>query len=637
MGDNSDEVIAELQKSREYISTFGLDLNEIRSFLLLPTKDYNFGKVEVEEEDDTNAQIFALIAKLGESEANKDAFNASLVAAKEYFASTDFATYGLKLMSKEGQYEGDLVVFNLLDSKNLDMEILSLQIDVAGNLELVTYNDSFELESLTELSGFLKDDLEELRGDITKNNALRKELTESVFPNASIQAALKENSLSLESEKMDSEKYFYEVKNKAGELLETISIDKKSNDVTSITRDLEEAGLQNEVLAVLTHLDGRTESEKILEEKIAELGDLFQEKAFKSALEESGLTMGVAEDTKEKIRYPLLNSKGTVLRYIVIYKATGEIKVESPDGTSVDLISAVESLSAQKKTLDLPVSLASYEDLADLPSNLNILVAGKHGSNVDTIIFANVDIDHKKISLLSVPRDLYYQDKKINSVYAEKGILEFKKQLQDILGYKIHKYILVDMYAFRDIVDLIGGIDVTLEEDLIDPSYKACDNGVCSTLYYEAGTYHFNGTQALRVARSRHYSSDYSRAERQQLILEALKSKAQNLKLGDAGAILGIIKTVLASTETDIGADEALLYYFRYQNFDLARGNVLSTANVLAAIPVPVDYVTSRRINKCEDDSKPETCKDTYAIDTLAPREGNWDYIKWYVQSLLKD
>lgn len=637
LGDNSDEVIAELQKSREYISTFGLDLNEIRSFLLLPTKDYNFGEVEVEEEDQTSAQIFALINKLGESEANKEEFDKSLAGAKEYFAATDFAPYGLKLVSKEGQHEGDLIVFNLLDTKNSDMEILSLQIDAAGDLDLVTYNDSFEFESITELSGFLKDDLEELRGDITKNNALRKELTETVFPNASIQAALKEKSLSLESEKMDGEKYFYEIKNKEGELLETISIDKKSNDVTSIARDLEEAGLQNEVLAVLTHLDGRTENEKAVEEKIAELGDLFQEKAFKSALEESGLTMGVAEDTKEKIRYPLLNSKGTVLRYIIIYKATGEVKVESPDGTSADLISAVESLSAQKKTLDLPVSLASYEDLTDLPSNLNILVAGKHGSNVDTIIFANVDIDNKKISLLSVPRDLYYQDKKINSVYSEKGIAEFKKQLQDILGYKIHKYILVDMYAFRDIVDLIGGIDVTLEEDLIDPSYKACDNGVCSTLYYEAGTYHFNGTQALRVARSRHYSSDYSRAERQQLILEALKSKAQNLKLGDAGAILGIIKTVLASTETDIGADEALLYYFRYQNFDLARGNVLSTANVLAATPVAVDYVTSRKINKCEDESKPETCKETYAIDTLAPREGNWDYIKWYVQSLLTD
>lgn len=635
LGDNSDEVISELQKSREYISTFGLDLNEIRSFLLLPTKDYNFEEVEMEEED-INSQIFALIAKLGESEANKEEFDASFASAKDYFGKTDFATYGLKLVNKEGEHDGDLIVFKLLDTKNADMQLLRLEIDTAGNLDLLTYSDTFELETVMELDAFLKDDLEELRGDVTKNNALRKELSEMVFPSAGVQAALKEKSLSLESEKEDSEKFFYEIKNKAGDLLDTIVINKKSNDVYAESGDIEEAGLQSEVVALLTSLDGRTENEKAVEEKIADLKNLFEEKAFKSALEESGLQMGAAEDSVEKIRYPLLNSKGTILKYIVIYKVSGEIKIEAPDGTSADLVSAIESVSAQKKTLDLPVSLASYEELSDLPSEFNVLIAGKHGSNVDTIMFANVDIDNHKISLLSIPRDLYYKGKKINSVYAEKGMTEFKNQLQEILGYKIHKYILVDMYAFRDIVDLIGGIDVTLEEDLIDPSYKACDNGVCSTLYYEAGTYHFNGTQALRVARSRHYSSDYSRAERQQLILEALKNEARELKLGDAGAIIGIIKTVLASTETDIDADEALLYYFRYQNFDLSRGNVLSTANVLEAIPVPVDYVTSRRITKCEDETKPETCKETYAIDTLSPREGNWDYIKWYVQSLLK-
>lgn len=639
LGDNSDEVIAELQKSREYISTFGLDLNEIRAFLLLPTKDYNFGEVEVEAEDDTNAQIFALIDKLGDSEANKEEFDKSLAAAKEYFGKTDFAPYSLKLVSKDGQYEGDLIVFKFLDTKNSEMEILSLEIDAGGNLDLATYNSHFDLESVSEVSDFLDDDLESLRADISKTNDLRKELSEKVFPSTEFQAILKEKSLSLNAEKMHEDKYTYDIQNKSGELLNSIAVSKLEGEVYFTTGDseLDESNLLNGIVTVLKELDGRTEQEIIVEQKIEELDNLFQDKAFKSALEESGLQMGVLEESAEKIKYPLMNSKGSILRYIVIYKSSGEVKVESPDGTSADLITAVESLSAQKKTLDLPVSLASYEDLEDLPSNLNILVAGKHGSNVDTIIFANVDMDNHKISLLSIPRDLYYKDKKINSVYAEKGIYEFKNQLQDILGYKIHKYILVDMYAFRDIVDLIGGIDVTLEEDLIDPSYKACDNGVCSTLYYEAGTYHFNGTQALRVARSRHYSSDYSRAERQQLILEALKSKAQNLKLGDAGAIIGIIKTVLASTETDIDADEALLYYFRYQNFDLARGNVLSTANVLAANPVPVDYVTSRRITKCEDESKPETCKETYAIDTLSPREGNWDYIKWYVQSLLSD
>ena len=78
-------------------------------------------------------------------------------------------------------------------------------------------------------------------------------------------------------------------------------------------------------------------------------------------------------------------------------------------------------------------------------------------------------------------------------------------------------------------------------------------------------------------------------------------------------------------------------YYFRYQNFTLNGGYVISSANVLSAVPVPVSYVTSHPIKSCLDESKPETCTDGYAIDTLSPIGGDWGLIRGYVEQILAD
>jgi LCP family protein required for cell wall assembly len=261
---------------------------------------------------------------------------------------------------------------------------------------------------------------------------------------------------------------------------------------------------------------------------------------------------------------------------------------------------------------------------------------GKNGSNVDTMIFAHVDLSDQKITLLSVPRDLYYDGRKINATYGEKGIAAQVAAVENVVGYKVNHYALIDMYAFKDVIDLLGGVDVTLEEDLIDPTYKVCDGDVCSTLYYPAGSYHLNGTEALRVARSRHTTSDYSRAARQQLILDGLKTKAQTLGFGDAPTFLSIVNTVLGSLETDFTATEVLQDYFRYQNFELDSGYVLSTGNVLGNLPIPVDYVTSHATTTCINPADSSTCTTTYALDALQPKDGDWDAIKWYVRQIFQ-
>lgn len=287
---------------------------------------------------------------------------------------------------------------------------------------------------------------------------------------------------------------------------------------------------------------------------------------------------------------------------------------------------------------DLFASLLNvvHED-EDTPADpFNILISGKNSSNVDTIIFAQIDPPDQTVHLISIPRDLYHDNRKINSVYADFGMEEMVRRISQITGYPIAEYILVDMYVFKDLVDLIGGIDITLTEDLIDSTYKIIEeDGTETTLNYPAGDYHLNGTEALRIARSRHTTSDYSRAARQQIILEGLRAKAEELGVKDALTVLQIIQTVLANTETNISLEKAVLYYLNYKKFKLNSGYVLSTGNALTMELVPVDYQTSMQVEVCKDQDGANICEMKNAIYTLKPKDGNWDQVKWFFRSVL--
>ena len=247
------------------------------------------------------------------------------------------------------------------------------------------------------------------------------------------------------------------------------------------------------------------------------------------------------------------------------------------------------------------------------------------------MIFAHLNEEKKTADLISIPRDLYYNGRKLNSYPYLYGMEEFRDVVEDITGYKFDKYIVIDMYAFIDVIDLIGGVDVHLDEALVDPTYKTLDNGVWGTLSYEIGDYHFNGREALRVARSRHTSSDFSRAERQQKIIEAIQAKAKNLGFGDAATIYSILKTVLAKTETDISVTEAVRYYFKYQTFTIGSNHVMSSGNILYVPPYTTKEQCAVTVKEAEVAKQPKPdCENALDAYTLLPKDDDWDIIKWY-------
>jgi len=185
---------------------------------------------------------------------------------------------------------------------------------------------------------------------------------------------------------------------------------------------------------------------------------------------------------------------------------------------------------------------------------INILLLGMGGANhdggylADTIILVSLRPSTKQAALLSIPRDLTVPTdngvwRKVNSINALAEAKEegsggpaMTKSLSSVLGTDIYYYISIDFDGFINIIDELGGIDINVENTFDDYSFPIRgeeDNpdyyARFEHLHFDQGWQHMDGALALKYARSRHASglegSDFARAKRQQLILEAVKTK----------------------------------------------------------------------------------------------------------------
>ncbi len=296
-----------------------------------------------------------------------------------------------------------------------------------------------------------------------------------------------------------------------------------------------------------------------------------------------------------------------------------------------------DPLWLKKKALILPDHVPAVAANQVDEEKINILIGGKHGSNMDTMIVAQVDSLNQNVKMVSIPRDIYYNGRKLNGY----GTDQIKEYLGTITGLKIDHHMIIDMYAYIEVVDLLGGVDIYLSEPVVDPSYKTFDNGVWSTLSYDVGWHHLSGVQSLRLARSRKTSSDFVRAERQQNILRAIKEKIKALELEDAAQILLMAQAVIDKLETDMEMEEVLSYVYRFRNYEMEPRGVLSTANVLVSDMYVSPAAQSRADAGCstqtnEAGESVTSCPQAQAAYILQPRN-DWNSVRWYVGELLAD
>ena len=183
-------------------------------------------------------------------------------------------------------------------------------------------------------------------------------------------------------------------------------------------------------------------------------------------------------------------------------------------------------------------------------ARINVLLVGvdklpnRSATLTDTMMVASLDPVGKTVSLLSVPRDLIDTPlgdgnvfgPKLNSLlgYADAHRDQFPKggmrTLEDAIGalldIPIHYYARIDFVGFIDMVDAVGGVDVSVAKGFQDPGYDGFGFGRRGWSI-TAGPHHLDGPNALAYARSRKAAgeSDFTRAARQQQILVALRDK----------------------------------------------------------------------------------------------------------------
>lgn len=99
----------------------------------------------------------------------------------------------------------------------------------------------------------------------------------------------------------------------------------------------------------------------------------------------------------------------------------------------------------------------------------------KEGTNTDTLMVVNYDVNNQKLRLMSIPRDtminVSWDIKKINSVYGMSGLNGLKKHIGKLIGFVPDYYVKIDLKAFVEVVNLIGGVefDVPREMNYDDP------------------------------------------------------------------------------------------------------------------------------------------------------------------------
>jgi len=182
-------------------------------------------------------------------------------------------------------------------------------------------------------------------------------------------------------------------------------------------------------------------------------------------------------------------------------------------------------------------------------------------SRTDTMILATVDPSQPYVGMLSIPRDLYIvlpsgQNGRINTAHffaeAEEPGTGPEAAMQTVrsnFGVTVNRFVRLDFAGFVKIVDAMGGVTIDVPAPVSDNAYPTEDGGT-QFISFEAGPQHMDGQRALIYARTRHSSSDFERAKRQQLVIQACFNRL--LQPGAWVRLPLILAAVNASVDTNL-------------------------------------------------------------------------------------
>jgi len=195
----------------------------------------------------------------------------------------------------------------------------------------------------------------------------------------------------------------------------------------------------------------------------------------------------------------------------------------------------------------------------DISKPLNILFIGTDKGSIpgeegytrsDVMILASINVERKKAVLVSIPRDTKvtipgYGTQKINAAHSFKGPQGAIEAVQDISGFEINHYAEVDLEAFKEVVDALGGIPFHVDYTIKDPLAG----------YLPKGDYVLNGDQALILCRARETlpRGDLDRIDNQKKFLKAVMQKAVGIR--DMQTLLSILDAAVQYLQTTMKPD----------------------------------------------------------------------------------
>ena len=245
-----------------------------------------------------------------------------------------------------------------------------------------------------------------------------------------------------------------------------------------------------------------------------------------------------------------------------------------------------------------------WEDLVDKMADLekdenwfvNILLIWAWGWNhdwaelTDTLIVASVDLENQNVVMLSVPRDLYlrynvnYRWSRINEIYRD-SLTRLKilwindenaknearwiliKEVSKLLDIDITYFAQIDFRWFEKMIDTFWWVDIYVKNTIIDDAYPD-NNWWYETFKIEEWQHKLDWVTALKYARSRHSSSDFDRAWRQQLIISAVKQKVLEYNLTeDMGLIKKVFSVISKYCETNLSISDILSLGYKLKDF----------------------------------------------------------------------
>ncbi len=267
---------------------------------------------------------------------------------------------------------------------------------------------------------------------------------------------------------------------------------------------------------------------------------------------------------------------------------------------------------------------------------VNILLLGIGGAGhdgaylTDTIIVASLKPSTKQIALLSIPRDLAVPIlnqgvRKINAANSVGRDLKYpgggeqltSEIVSNLTGLPIHYFARVDFKGFAKLINDVGGVEITVDQNFTDREYPTTNYGY-QTIGFKAGTQRLNGDTALKYVRSRHGNngegSDFARARRQQKVLSALKDKVFSLSTITSPRRLSlVIQTFGDHTRTNLEIWEIL------RLAKLTRGS------------------SGSLISRVLDSSPTGLLKNETGFDgafLLAPRSGTWSEVQTLAKNI---